>query len=852
LLKKNKRIYLFPVMKTKSYSLLLISFLLQIIVIAIFAFILDTAVIWFGALLIISSGLTYIGYKKTLGDFNNLQKKHSQLKDQGRSTEKALTRLNNELEEIIKERTLAIAKTELRFRKIFDSRLIAILFSTKDGVITEANSASLNMLGITEEEIKNGTLKWDDITDPRDSDKVISALNEISNIGYCEPFEKRYIKKDGTIITGLIGAAVLDDERIVTYIIDITERKFAEQKEATLQNIIQQQRHELEHILMDTPYMISIRRGDDLKMEMQNKAYTAFTNRNDVGKPLNEVSEGFKKHNVYQALWNVYHTGAPYSGKAMHVVYDKYQNGTLTDAWFDYTFIPLYDIDRKVNGVATFGFDVSELVLANKSISESEERLRFLADAIPHKVWTAMPNGTINYFNKVWISDTGFTETHLNDKGIFVTMHPEDKPLIEKMWNDTRVTGYAFEMECRMINKDGQYHWHLLRAIPQKDDNGNIILWIGTITNIHHQKTIEDSLRTSEDYFRQVSDQVPFMIWKVDEKGMANYVNKTWIDFTGLSFEESLGRNWMQALHPEDKEQEVANFVVSFEKQTDYSSKFRLRRNDGEYRWVMNQSHPLFTPAFVGYIGSLTDITEQELTQQRNELLLKQKDEFMSIASHELKTPIASMKAYLQLGVRMTTADTQLYDFLEKANRQATKLSALVEDLLDVSKIQAGKMLFLHSSFSLNELIKDCIEQVSHYSNNHSIIVEQLDDVTVYADKHRIEQVLINLLTNAIKYSPDAKPIMLSSVVEKGYVRTAVKDFGIGIPADKKTNVFDRFFRVHNSSQHFPGLGLGLYISAEIINRHNGLIGVETEEGRGSEFWFTLPLPPNGFSKSNR
>ena len=213
---------------------------------------------------------------------------------------------------------------------------------------------------------------------------------------------------------------------------------------------------------------------------------------------------------------------------------------------------------------------------------------------------------------------------------------------------------------------------------------------------------------------------------------------------------------------------------------------------------------------------------------------MKKKDEFMSVASHELKTPITSMKASLQIVKRLTQTgkmQPQVDIFIDKANRQAEKLSELVSDLLDVTYLHAGKMQFNQSEFKISEAINESVEQIITTDSKHRLEIEGDAEVTVYADKH-----------HAVKYSPDADLIKIRLSTNKKIIRVEICDFGIGIAQDKTHYVFDRFFRVQESSQKFSGLGLGLYISAQIIERHNGKVGVVSELGKGSTFWFTLPL----------
>jgi len=489
--------------------------------------------------------------------------------------------------------------------------------------------------------------------------------------------------------------------------------------------------------------------------------------------------------------------------------------------------------------------DITEVKSANLEIKKKEGRFYFLADAIPQKVWTALPDGSGDYFNKGWMDYTGKSYEELSGWQWMEVIHPDDREKNKRLWLEAVKTGADFEMERRLLRADGKYRWHLSRAIPQKDEHGAITMWVGTSTDIQDQIAVSEALKISEDYFRQLADQSPFMIWKVDNKGLCNYVNKQWIGFTGFSYDDSMGLGWGQTFHPDDSEREYKKFMDAFERRVSYHSKFRLRSVNGEYHWVLAQANPLAGPSFDGYIGSLTDITEQELAQQAMKLLMHKKDEFMSIASHELKTPITSMKASLQIAERLSSNNgdaVKIRSFIEKANKHVNKLTALVEDLLDVTKIQAGKLQLEKTTVNLSETIQDCLEQVQSGTLKHQIFIEGEEDVLIEADRHRLEQVIINFLSNAIKYSPDADKVMLKVEHEAGGAKVSVTDYGIGIPQDKINFVFDRFFRVQESSQKFSGLGLGLFISAEIINRHNGKVGVSSEEGKGSTFWFSLPV----------
>ncbi|WP_256002873.1 hybrid sensor histidine kinase/response regulator [Pedobacter deserti] len=221
----------------------------------------------------------------------------------------------------------------------------------------------------------------------------------------------------------------------------------------------------------------------------------------------------------------------------------------------------------------------------------------------------------------------------------------------------------------------------------------------------------------------------------------------------------------------------------------------------------------------------------------------RKKDEFISIASHELKTPLTSVKGYVQLLARSVEKGDidKVKNHLAKAEVQLEKLNELIADLLDISKIESGKLKFTKKHFVMDELLDNVIEIIHQSNPGFNIVRKGKAPGLVYADEMRIEQVIVNFLTNAIKYSPGTDEIHVYLNVKDDKVYLGVRDFGIGIAREQQQHVFDKFYRVEETAIHFQGLGIGLYISAEIIRRHGGEVGVKSTLGEGSEFYFILP-----------
>jgi signal transduction histidine kinase len=235
---------------------------------------------------------------------------------------------------------------------------------------------------------------------------------------------------------------------------------------------------------------------------------------------------------------------------------------------------------------------------------------------------------------------------------------------------------------------------------------------------------------------------------------------------------------------------------------------------------------------------------ERAKAQREKEVLLKHKEEFIGIASHELKTPVTSIKTYAQLLHEnlLENGDAANAVFVEKLNRQIDRLTDLIIDLLDTTRIEEGRLVYQMKSFDLNVLIAERTEEMQRIAGNRKITLLLNAYHPIMADRERIAQVLTNLLSNAIKYSPDGTEIKVNSEQNEHEVIVRVADAGIGIPERYHDKIFDRFYRVSDDSMcTYPGIGLGLYISAEIIRSHGGNISVKSKEGQGAVFQFTLP-----------
>lgn len=333
----------------------------------------------------------------------------------------------------------------------------------------------------------------------------------------------------------------------------------------------------------------------------------------------------------------------------------------------------------------------------------------------------------------------------------------------------------------------------------------------------------------------------------------------------GYTPEEAVGKHISMIIPPERlKEEEYIISQIASGNKVDHFETVRLTKSGKPIPLSISVSPIIDRDGrIIGASKIARDISQQKKSQQELleytarleaisaentrlyeevKALNEKKDEFIGLASHELKTPITSVMGYLQILTRFTN-DKDVNKFVAKTLRQVKKLSGLVSDLLDVSKIEAGKLQVVKEKFDIRPIIDDAIELIQHTNATHHISLHtRVTSATICGDPQRVEQVVINLLTNAIKYSPSGKKVEVFLTTDTRQVKIGVKDEGLGIPADRLEQIFNRFYRVEELNSNISGLGIGLYISKEIIERHNGKIWVDSTLEKGSTFWITLPL----------
>jgi PAS domain S-box-containing protein len=718
--------------------------------------------------------------------------------------------------------------TESSFARVFDlSPLILSVSDLETGRFLEINEAFVQATGFSREEIIGRTpIELGLWVAPEQRTK---GLNEIRSGHVIRSQEMRFRIKDGSIRDVLLSGAMVEFQgraAALSALTDVTDRKRAENLLLRYQLLAQNSRDILIFFRLDG----TIVEANAAAAETYGYTPEEFLKLHvsDLRAPdlISELPAQFSQALERGIRFETRHRRRDGTTFPVDVVSQSADLGG----------------ERLVLSIIR---DVTERAEVEAALRASEERFRLALDAAGMSTWEID-------FETGKRTAGGFHEQLLGAapdsiEGILAMVHPDDRDRVRHAVEHAIQHQTDYAEEFRILHPNGNMRWIAAHGRAIGAAQGRPQRLAGVSYDITDRKQAESLLLASEERFRALAETMPLLVWTCEPDGGCDYLSRQWLNYTGSSEAEQLGFGWMEVVHPDDRDHVAATWQAAVAGIALFDVELRIRRYDGVYRWFKTRAAPVRDDDgnIIKWYGSNTDIDDLKQAEERRR-------ELIDTLAHDLKNPLAAMKAQAQiLRRRLARGQEVSRESLDMLAETATKMAELIDEMSDASKLAAGQDLELEiQPLDLVALVRSAAAAYAGSSSLHSVRIEEgVQNLVGEWDRARLERVFGNLLANAIKYSPNGGEIVVridrevDDSLEKAVV--AITDHGIGIPEVDLQHIFERHRRGRNVGR-IRGNGLGLAGAADVVRLHGGTITVASQEGAGSTFTVKFPLAPVG------
>jgi PAS domain S-box-containing protein len=776
----------------------------------------------------------------------------------------------------------SLQASESRFRRLVESNIIGVIVGDLDGAIAEANDAFLQMVGYTRSDLVSGRVRWRDISAPEYIEVSDRSIAELKTKGVHAHVEKEYIRKDNSRVPILLGSATLENNsQVISFVLDLTQYKHAENARKTNEEryraFVEQSSEAIWRFEIEKPILLELSEDEQIQHFYQY-AYLAECNQvmaqmygfscaeELVGTRLGDFLVACDPHNI-EYLRSFIRSGYRLVDAESHEV-DKYGNSK----YFVNNLIGIAE-----NGVLIRAWgtqrDITERKQAEIALLESEKRFRRLAESNIFGVAIGDFSGGISYANDYFLNMVGYTREELAKGEIrWDEMTPPEYLHLEvQLTEKLRKYGITTPFEKEYIHKDGSRVPILIGGAllhEGGDRPEQTIVFSLDLSErqaaLRDRKRTQEALRQREDQLRLITNAVPVFISYVDAQQRYRFNNKKYEEWFGVPASEIYGKH-MGEFMDESVYESVRPYIEAVLSGEQVTYEINALDKDGISRYFEVSYVPQFNEekAVSGFVGLISEISDRkQAEQEREQLLLREKaarteaetanrlkDEFLATLSHELRTPLNAMSGWTQLLTTRKFDETTTARALETIDRNTKSLKILIEDVLDVSRIITGKLNLKVIPVQLITVVEAALDTVRPAAEAKEIRLKSISDSSlklVLGDANRLQQIVWNLVSNAIKFTPHGGSVDVQLVQIDSHVQIRVRDTGEGIAAEFLPYVFERFRQADSSStRSHGGLGLGLAIVRHLVELHGGTVRAESPGiGQGATFIVTLPLKP--------
>jgi len=744
-----------------------------------------------------------------------------------------------------------------RYRHLFEDSPFAIALMDMKGKFLECNSYVETLLGYKKEELKEKNYKFINLV-PHDSlPIVLNGFKRLSKGDVPEPKRVRLYKKDGDLIWVLLHTSLItlgEEEFIQVIAENITEKKKAED---ALRN-------------SETRFRALVETISDWIWEIDNKGFFTYSSpkikellgyepNEIIGKtPLDFMDSDYDK-NLEETFKTLFFSQKPYSGLINRC---RHKNGEIVH--LETSGVPIFDENGKFYGFRGIDRDITKRIKIEQKLKESEKNYRELVNDANSIILRWDTKGKIKFINEFGETFLGYSKSGLVGKHVIGTIVPKTETTgrdLVKLMEDISKNPETYKNNVNEnITKYGRKVWISWTNKAIKDDQGNLIGILSVGNDITKQRLATLKISESEDKFRTITEQ-SFIGIAILEDYKFKYINQQFADTLGFTLKEILKwkpKEFFTLIHPEERKRiiEIAETNYYGKNEVLAGLQFRVIKKTGEVIWLELISKKITFEGKTADLISTLDITEKKeaerLVLEENRKLVdlnKMRKDIITRVSHELKTPLTSIYGASQILLKHfdREIDEGVLKFIEIFHRGALRLKKLVENLIDASRIESGKLELNVKMNDLVKITKECVEEMSYLLDSRKLVLKLNfpDELEFNVDKIRLQQVITNLLSNAIKNTPIGGIIYINIVNNHDYTDIQIRDKGIGITEKEKGLLFEKFGKMERYGMDLgvdiEGSGLGLYISKEIVELHGGQILVESE-GRNKGSIFTIRL----------
>jgi PAS domain S-box-containing protein len=749
----------------------------------------------------------------------------------------ALQQQAQELERRVEQRTAELAGVNQQLSRtanIVNSTDDAVYSTDRDGVLLSWNPAAERMFGYQAAEVLGkpaGILLAEEFRQAA-HDRRASAWRSLT----AEHYESSCRRKDGTIFpvsvtaTAIVGA-VGSVEAIGEIVRDITTE--VEQR----QRLVESQRH-----MSEAQQLANI--GSWAWDTGTNKVTWSEQQFRVMGFEPGTVEASYElymqaldptsREAAQKAVDHALATGEPFVIQQRVIAAD----GSLRHVE------SRGKVTRAANGqiVAMTGTsqDVTAARAAERARRAAEEQFRAYVESTAEWVWALDPRGHLTYSNRAVFDILGYEPEELLGRDVRPLVEPTAREATERLLPEVIAGRQRWNgIVRRFLHKNGEWRYLESSGMPIVDENGRFVGFRGAERDITRRKLAEEALRRSEERFQLAARATDDVLWDLDVESGSIWRNDGMRRLFGHADGVQALDTWGSLLHPDDRDAVRARLeaFLASERET-WTDEYRFRRGDGAYAWVLDRGIVVrHKGKAVRMIGSMIDITERKEAE-------RMKSDFVSFVSHQLRTPLAGMNWMLELAAEAESLPRQAGEYIAEARESAARLSTLVNDLLDIARLESGRTVMLRQPVRLDELTRSVLREMQTVidGKQHTLRLDTTAALVV-GDEQMLRQVVANLLSNAIKYTPDGGRIDVRVVGRRDDVEWSVQDNGMGIPQAAQGRLFEKFYRAENAiSKEAEGTGLGLHLVRLVVEHAGGQIWCDSEEGEGSRFTFTLPV----------